>query len=188
MQTITYPHQRTFTVSEYHKLAHLGVLKEPDRLELLNGKIYTMSPIGSRHAECVRRLTEILFLKVVPKARVSVQNPVRLDDHSEPEPDIALIEPKDVYMGRHPRPDEVLLVVEVADTTPDFDLGVKTPLYAKAGIREVWVVALDEQRVHVYRRPGAEGYAEHVISGRDASLEIAALPEAGTFPVQAMLG
>ena len=188
METITLPRERAFTVSEYHKLASRGVLREDDRVELLKGRIYTMAPIGSRHAECVRRLTEILIFKVAPKARVSVQNPIRLDNHSEPEPDFALLVPKDVYIGRHPRPDEVLFVIEVADTTLDFDLDVQTPLYARAGIREVWVIALDEQRVHVYRRPGAEGYAEHRVFQGGASLEIGALPDAGVFAVDAMLG
>ena len=188
METITLPHERTFTTSEYHKLAHAGILRPDDRVELLSGRIYVMAPMGSRHAECVRRLNEILFLKVVPRARVSVQSPVRLDSHSEPEPDFALLEPKDAYIGRHPRPDEVLLAVEVADTTLDFDLNVKTPLYAKAGIREVWVVALGEEVVHVYRRPAPGGYGEHAVFERGASLEIASLPEAGVFPVDELLG
>lgn len=188
METITPPRERTFTVTEYHKLASLGVLREDDRVELLNGRIYTMTPIGSRHAECVRRLTEMLIFKVAPKVRVSVQNPIRLSNHSEPEPDFALLVPKDVYMGRHPRPDEVLLVIEVADSTLDFDLDVKTPLYAGAGIREVWVIALEEQRVHVYRRPEAQGYAQHGVFQCGDSLEIAAVPDAGAFSVDAMLG
>ena len=188
VEAIASPRERTFTIGEYHKLASLGVLREDDRVELLNGRIYTMTPIGSRHAECVRRLTEILIFKVAPKVRVSVQNPIRLNNHSEPEPDFALLVPKDVYFGRHPRPDEVLLVIEVADTTLDFDLDVKTPLYARAGIREVWVIALDEQRVHVYRRPGADGYTEHSVLQSGDSLEVGAFPDAGAFAVDAMLG
>ena len=187
MNPIASPRERTFTVTEYHRLAHHGILKENDRVELLDGRIYEMNPIGSRHAQCVRRLTELLVLKITPRALVSIQNPVRLDDRSEPEPDVALLEPKEVYGSRHPRPDDVLLLIEVADTTLDFDRDVKPLLYARAGVRELWVLALEEERVHVYRRPGANGYAEHAIVERGAALDITALPEVGAIPVAAML-
>ncbi len=187
MNTIASPRERSFTVSEYHRLAHHGILRENDRVELLDGRIYEMNPIGSGHAQCVRRLTELLVLKVTPRALVSIQNPVRLDDRSEPEPDVALLEPKEVYGSRHPRPDDVLLLIEVADTTLDFDRDVKPLLYARAGVRELWVLALEEERVHVYRRPGANGYAEHAVVERGAAVDITALPEVGAIPVAAML-
>ena len=187
MHTIASPRERTFTVSEYHRLAHHGILQENDRVELLDGRIYEMNPIGSRHAQCVRRLTTLLVLKVTPKALVSIQNPVRLDDRSEPEPDVALLEPKEVYGSRHPRPDDVLLLIEVADTTLDFDRDVKPLLYARAGVRELWVLALEEERVHVYRRPGSNGYAEHAVVERGAALDITALPEVGAIAVADML-
>ena len=215
MNTIASPRERSFTVSEYHRLAHHGILRENDRVELLDGRIYEMNPIGSRHAQCVRRLTELLVLKVTPRALVSIQNPVRLDDRSEPEPDVALLEPKEVYGSRHPRPDDVLLLIEVArqsspggsawrptnppgvravlrrrllaDTTLDFDRDVKPLLYARAGVRELWVLALEEERVHVYRRPGANGYAEYAVVERGAAVDITALPEVGAIPVAAML-
>lgn len=187
MNTIASPRERTFTVSEYHGLAHHGILKENDRVELLDGRIYEMNPIGSRHAQCVRRLTELLVLKVAPRALVSIQNPVRLDDRSEPEPDVALLEPKEVYGSRHPRPDDVLLLIEVADTTLHFDRDVKALLYARAGVRELWVLALEEERVHVYRRPGANGYGEYAVVERSAAGDITALPEVGAIPVAAML-
>ena len=187
MNTIASPRERTFTVSEYHGLAHHGILKENDRVELLDGRIYEMNPIGSRHAQCVRRLTELLVLKIAPRALVSIQNPVRLDDRSEPEPDVALLEPKEVYGSRHPRPDDVLLLIEVADTTLDFDRDVKALLYARAGVRELWVLALEEERVHVYRRPGANGYGEYAVVERSAAVDITALPEVGAIPVAAML-
>ena len=187
MNTIASPRERTFTVSEYHGLAHHGILKENDRVELLDGRIYEMAPIGSGHAQCVRRLTELLVLKVAPRALVSIQNPVRLDDRSEPEPDVALLEPKEVYGSRHPRPDDVLLLIEVADTTLHFDRDVKALLYARAGVRELWVLALEEERVHVYRRPGANGYGEYAVVERGAAVDITALPEVGAIPVAAML-
>ena len=186
MDTIAPPRERTFTVSEYYRLARHGILTENDRVELLDGRIYEMAPIGSGHAQCVRRLTELLVLRVTPGAVVSIQNPVRLNDRSEPEPDVALLEPKDVYGSRHPRPEDVLLLIEVADTSLDFDRDVKTHLYARAGIRELWVLALREQRVHVYRRPGPNGYAERAVAERGGALDVAALPEVDAIPVDAM--
>ena len=181
------PRERTFTVSEYYRLARHGILTENDRVELLDGRIYEMAPIGSGHAQCVRRLTELLVLKTARRALVSVQNPVRLNDRSEPEPDVALLEPKDVYGRRHPRPEDVLLLIEVADTSLDLDRDVKSLLYARAGIRELWVLALGERRVHRYRGPGPDGYAEHAVVERGGALDIAALPEVGAVPVEAML-
>ena len=108
METITLPRERSFTANGYRKLTHAGILRADARVELLDGRIYVMAPMGSRHAECVRRPTEKLalegglVLEVASRARVSVQNPVRLDNHSEPEPDLALLDPKEVYIGRHP--------------------------------------------------------------------------------------
>src|SRR5690554_3847041 len=139
------PAERRFTVEEYHAMARAGILTEDDRVELLEGRIVTMSPIGSRHVEVVRRLTELFILRAREHAIVSAQNPVRLDRHSEPEPDLALLVRKEAYAARHPRPDEVLLLIEVAASTLAFDLREKVPLYARAGIGEVWVVALDEE-------------------------------------------
>lgn len=187
LHTVAPPRERAFTVGEYYRLARHGILTENDRVELLDGRIYEMAPIGSAHAQCVRRLTELLVRRATPRAVVSVQNPVRLNDRSEPEPDVALLEPQDVYGRRHPRPEDVLLLIEVADTSPDFDRDVKSLLYARAGIRELWVVALGEQRVHAYRRPGPDGYAEQAVAERGGALGIATLPEAGTVPVDAML-
>lgn len=188
MDTIAPPRERTFTVSEYYRLARHGILNGSDRVELLDGRIYEMAPIGSGHAQCVRRLTELLVLRVAPRALVSIQNPVRLNDRSEPEPDVALLEPKDVYGRRHPGPEDVLLLIEVADSSLDFDRDVKPLLYARAGIRELWVLALREERVHAYRRPGPDGYAEHAVVERGGALPITALPEMDPIPVDAMLG
>ena len=188
MDTIAPLRERTFTVSEYYRLARHGILTGNDRVELLDGRIYEMAPIGSRHAHCVRRLTELLVLRVTPAALVSVQNPVRLNYRSEPEPDVALLEPKDDYADRHPGPDDVLLLIEVADSSLDFDRNVKPLLYARAGIPELWVIALSEERVHVYRRAGTKGYAEHAVTERGGDIDIAALPDAGPIAVDALFG
>lgn len=183
------PRTRRFTVSEYHRMAEAGILGEDDRVELIDGQIYAMSPIGSQHAACVRRLTRLFILATGEKAEVSVQNPVLLTPDSEPEPDVALLAPRDdTYAARHPRPDEVMLIVEVSGSSLEFDQITKLPLYAQAGIPEVWIVALDEDRLHIHREPSASGYAEHAIRERGGTLTVHALPDAGPFIVEDVLG
>ncbi len=188
MEAIVCPTERNFTVDDYYKLADAGILGATERVELMNGRIYVIPPIGTGHAECVRRLTDLMYEMIAPRARVSVQNPIRLDDRSEPEPDLALLDPATSYRGRHPQPRDVLLLIEVSDTTLDFDLNEKTPLYARAGIREVWVVALGDERVHVLREPGRNGYAWHRVFGRGDTLDIGAFPDAAGVAVGDVLG
>lgn len=156
------PRERRFTVEEYHQMGEAGILHEDDRVELLDGHLYVMSPIGSQHAACVRRLTRLFIQQAEPDALVSGQNPVRLGQTSEPEPDLALLAPReDDYATRHPRPDEVFLVVEVAESSEPFDRSTKLALYARAEIPEYWVVALEENRIHVYRNPEKDRYEVH---------------------------
>lgn len=151
--------RRLFTVSEYHRMAEAGILGEDDRVELIEGEIVEMSPIGSRHAACVRRLNSLFGSRVGERAIVDVQNPVRLGEHSEPQPDLVLLRFRpDLYAAAHPGPEDVLLLVEVVETSGVYDRGVKVPLYAKAGIREVWLADLAEDRVEVYRQPSPQGY------------------------------
>jgi len=183
------PTTRRFTVSEYHRMAEAGILGEDDRVELINGRLYVMSPIGSQHAACVDRLARLFFTAIgTDEARVRIQNPILIDPASEPEPDVALVEPKETYAARHPRPDEVLLIVEVSGSTLEFDQTTKLPLYAQAGIPEVWIVALDEDRVHVYRQPKPDRYVEHTTADRGGSLTVQALPDAGPFAFEDVLG
>jgi Uma2 family endonuclease len=176
--------QRLFTVEEYHAMGRAGVLTRDDRVELIDGLIISMSPIGDAHVDCVNRLTRSFILRTDPKAIVSVQNPIRLNDFSEPEPDVVLIRPGKAGV---PTARDVLLLVEVADTTLAFDRDVKLPRYAAAGVPEVWIVALEDDHVAVYRHPGPTGYAETRRAERGEEIAIAALPEAGTFAVDAML-
>lgn len=153
--------KRLFTVDEYYRMAETGILSEDDRVELIEGEIIKMSPIGRRHAGCVNRLNSLFSERLGRSAVVSVQNPVRLSDRTEPQPDIALLIPRaDFYSEGHPQPQEVLLLIEVADTTIEYDREVKISLYAQAGISEVWVVDIVEELVEVYRQPSANGYAE----------------------------
>ena len=150
---------KKFTVYDFHRMGEAGILSEDDRVELLEGEIIEMTPIGSRHAACVSRLNRILTSQLGPTAIVSVQNPIRLNDRSEPQPDIALLKPRpDFYAEAHPKPDDILLVIEVADTSVELDRETKLPLYAKAGIPEVWIVALTQRSVEIYRQPDAQGY------------------------------
>jgi Uma2 family endonuclease len=150
--------QRRITADEYHAMAEAGILGEDDRVELLDGKIIAMSPTGGSHIGCVNRLTRVLVERTSPDIIVSVQNPVRLDPHWEPEPDVALLRPGEP--DAVPTADRVLLLIEVADTTLAKDRTVKVPQYARAGIPEVWLVALEDRYVEVYRRPSSDGYAE----------------------------
>jgi Uma2 family endonuclease len=142
---------RRFNVTEYYQMAKAGVLKPDDRVELIEGEIIKMSPIGSPHAACVARTSDALREVVKSRTIMWVQNPVRLDDFSEPVPDIALLKSrKDYYATRHPLPPDVRLIVEVADSTLLTDRNIKVPLYARAGIVETWLVNLPKQMIEVY--------------------------------------
>ena len=148
-----------FTVEEYHRMAQAGILTEDDRVELIEGEIVEMSPIGIRHAACVRRLNRLFSGWAGERAIVDIQNPIRLGGRSEPQPDLVLLRPRpDLYAASHPGPEDVLLVVEVAETSADADRAIKVPLYARAGIPEVWLVDLAGEYVEVYRDPTPPGY------------------------------
>jgi len=149
--------KRLCTIEDYYRMAETGILRRDDRVELIRGGIVRMSPVGSLHAACVKRTAAEFFGIVGTDAIVSVQDPIRLAaQNSEPEPDISLLRPKpDYYASAHPTPADVLLVVEVADSSLDYDRGVKIQLYAEAGIPEVWIMALEEECVERYS--GLEG-------------------------------
>ena len=183
------PTQRQFTVDEYYRMGEAGVFGEDDQVELLDGRIYTMSPIGSEHAACVRRLTRLFVQGAGAEALVSTQNPVRLNEASEPEPDVSLLSPReDDYAAHHPRPNEVLLVVEVADTSLSFDRDVKLPLYATAGIPELWIVNLDDEQIEVHWAPEGERYTEHRQYERGQSISVRALSDLAPIAVDDVLG
>ena len=148
-------------VDEYHRMASAGILPEDSRVELINGEIIDMAPIGSRHAAAVKQLTRILSRAVGDTAIVSVQDPVHLDDHTEPQPDLALLRPReDFYKTAHPRGQDVLLVIEVADASLRYDREIKIPLYARHGIPEVWLVDLLNNQLNLFRDSGPEGYRQ----------------------------
>ncbi len=179
--------RRRFTVDEYHRMAETGVLREDDRVELLEGEVVLMSPIGDPHAGCVNRLNHALR-RVGERAVVAVQNPVRLDRHSEPQPDVTLLRPRADFSGSGtPDPTDVLLAIEVGDSSARFDREVKAPLYARAGVRELWLVDLGAGEVSVCRRPDERGYAEVTVKRRGDSLSPEALGDI-TLTVNELLG
>jgi Uma2 family endonuclease len=169
--------KRRFTVEEYYRMAEAGILSEDDRVELIDGEVVQMPAIGSRHAACVRRFTQLFSERAANRALVSVQNPVRLSKYSEPQPDLAMLRPRgDFYASGHPGPEDVLLIVEVADTSVEYDRTVKVPLYARAAIPEVWLVDLASDIVEVYRRPSTTGYQIAQRANRRDTLSVEALP------------
>ncbi len=180
--------RRKFTVKQYHQMIEAGILTENDRVELLRGEIVEMASIGRRHAACVNRLTELFVLRLAQAVIVGVQNPVELEDNSEPQPDIALLRRRDdFYEAGHPQSEDVLLLVEVADTTIEFDREVKIPLYAESGISEVWLVDLNGQCLEVYRQPLSNSYQSIQKYYRGQSLTLQAVPDV-IFTVDEVLG
>jgi Uma2 family endonuclease len=141
---------RRFNVYEYHKLAEVGILGEDDRVELLDGQIMIMAPIGENHRTVVDLLAECFTEQHRGRYLVAVQNPVLIDDEDEPRPDLVLYDR--AAIGRHPTPQDVFLVVEVADTSLDYDQRSKIPVYASAEIKEVWIIDLVGSCIKVYRQ------------------------------------
>jgi Uma2 family endonuclease len=172
--------QHRFSVEEYYRMAETGILRPDARVELLEGKIIDMSPIGPLHGGLVNRLIRVFTLQSKGRWLVSAQNPVRLDDHSEPEPDLMLLKPtSDDYTSRHPRPEDVFLLIEVSETTLEYDRGEKLAAYGWAGIREVWIVNLPEQVIEAYREPHFTGYGSMQTLRAGDKAAPSAFPDAG---------
>lgn len=166
------------TIGEYHQMGEAGILTEDDRVELIEGEIVEMPPIGPPHAGGVIRLAQLFTDALGGRALVSQQNPVALSDHSEPQPDVTLLRPRaDYYARSHPTPADVLLVVEVAETSVGSDRRVKLPLYARAGIPEAWLLDLPGDALEVHRQPSPEGYREVQRFRRGGRLAPQAFPE-----------
>jgi Uma2 family endonuclease len=179
---------RRFTLEEYHRLGELGVLDEDDRVELLDGQVVAMTPIGPAHAGCVGALTAVLGRAIGPNALLWVQNPVRLGDQSEPQPDLAVLRARpDGYRIAHPQAHDILLVIEVADRSAGWDREVKLPLYARAGVPEVWLVNLPDQQVETYREPAGQRYTTVHFARRGELLAPLFLPSA-SVSVDQILG
>jgi Uma2 family endonuclease len=165
------------TLDDYHRLGEAGILGEDDRVELLEGQLIDMSPVGPRHAIAVDRLHTLLVRVVADPIWVRGQNPIALDSGSEPQPDIVLLRaPWPGFPLAHPSAADVVLLVEVADSSLDADLGAKRELYARAGVREFWIVDLTTDSVLVCREPDGDRYRSVTRVERSGVLEIAGLP------------
>jgi len=155
---------RKFNVTEYYRMAEAGILHEDDRIELIEGKIVEMTPIGSRHALCLERLNRVFQMGVkADQGLIRIQDPIRLSDETEPQPDLVIAsvtQGEDRYADAHPAPEDVLLVVEVADSSLVYDRNTKVPLYAAAGIPEYWLIDLVRNRIEVYRSPSSGSFKD----------------------------
>jgi Uma2 family endonuclease len=170
--------RRLFTVQEYHLMGEAGILGEDDRVELIEGEIVQMAAIGTRHASSVKRLIAVFSDLDRRRAIIGAQDPIQLTERTEPQPDIVLLQPRaDYYATAHPVPSEVLLLVEVSDSTVNFDRDVKVPNYARSGIQEVWLWDLEVNCLEVYRYPTADGYTSMQKFERGEMVSPLAFPE-----------
>jgi Uma2 family endonuclease len=179
---------KKFTVGQYHQMIESGILTDRDRVELLQGEIIEMSPVGRQHAACVDRLTELFVLRLFSQAIIRVQSPIHLSNNSEPQPDVAILQRRpDFYAESHPQPKDIFALVEVSDTTIEFDRTVKVPLYAQDDIAELWIVDLNTETVQVYREPHSTGYQSVQTLHRGQTIALQALSDI-QFTVDQLLG
>ena len=174
----TVPTRRRFTVAEYYALAEIGILAENDRVELLDGDLIVMPPIGDWHAASVKFFNNTMLPPLQSRAMIAVQDPVRLDEHSEPQPDVMLLRWRDdFYGGGHPGPADVLLLIEVSDTTVEYDRNAKLPRYARSGIPEVWIVNRPARRIEGYSEPSGDAYTTVRYAGPGETIAPQAFPD-----------
>jgi Uma2 family endonuclease len=167
-----------FTVADYHRMAETGILREDDPVELIEGEILEMTPIGRRHQASVDRLNDLFARGLGDRAIVRVQGSIRLNEYSEPEPDLVLLRRRaDFYADQDAGPADVWLVVEVADSSLPYDRDVKAALYARAGIPEFWLVDVNGRSVTVYREPGPDAFSSEFVVQGDDRLSPWAFPE-----------
>ncbi len=185
------PTPRLFTVDEYYKMAEAGILKPDERVELIEGVIVEMPPAGPEHSDSVDTVAEVFGDRLRPRVRIRVQSPIGLAGLSQPEPDVALLrtpaERGSSYRSGHPGRDDVLLVVEIADSSLNYDLGEKASMYARRGIVELWIVDVPHDRLVVHREPTADGYASVETVNRGETVRPLAFPDV-TFTADEILG
>ena len=178
MQALRQPTRHLLSAHDFHRMGEAGILGADERIELIEGELIDMVPIGSLHAGTVMRLNQLLIRVLAGRAMLSPQNPIALAERSEPQPDITVLRNRaDFYSTSHPVPQDVLLLIEVADSTLSYDRDVKIPLYARYGIPEVWLVDLNARRVEVCRRPAEAGYRERFRPENAESVALSLLPE-----------
>jgi Uma2 family endonuclease len=168
--------KRLFTRAEYHRMSEVGILKPSDRVELIRGEIVKKWPVSRRHIAFVNNLTQLLVTRLTGRAIVSVQNPVVLSDDTEPEPDVAVLRPRS-YKHAEPAVEDVLLLIEVAETSLRYDRVTKRPLYAEAGVPEYWVVDCGAETVEVHRAPTVSGYRDLTVVAGAGSVSPLAFPD-----------
>jgi Uma2 family endonuclease len=175
---LEYPQKHPISAEEYLRMGEAGVFAPEARLELIEGEIIEMAPIGPPHLSRVNKLNKLFVQRVGDRAIVSVQNSLVIAERSVPQPDVVLLAPReDEYSRSMPRASDVLLVVEVSDSTLKFDLRTKVPLYARCGIAEAWVVDVNDRVVHVFREPGEDGYRSSASLKAGQAVACAALPD-----------
>lgn len=171
------PTKHRFTVDQYYKMGEVGILGLEQRTELIEGEILEMSPIGAKHSGSINRLNRIFAGLVGNQAIISIQNSIRINNHSEPQPDIAILYwREDFYVESLPIPSEVFLLIEVADSTLKYDREVKAIIYAKASIPELWIANIEAQVFEVYRQPSETGYQQVQIYGKGEIINLLMLP------------
>jgi Uma2 family endonuclease len=174
-ETVT---RRRLTADEYQRMIRVGILREGERIELINGELIQMAALGAPHVTCVMRLNYWFTPRLINRAIPSVQSSFRLSAYSEPEPDLALFRYRDdFYGGALPTAEDVLLIIEVADSTLRHDRDRKLPLYAAGGVPEVWIVDLRRRQVLVYRDPSPDGYRQSITYTEGASISPLAFPD-----------
>jgi Uma2 family endonuclease len=179
--------KRRFTVDEYHRMGKAGIFDPDDRVELIDGEIFQMSPIGHRHSVCVIRANALFVQAFATRAVLSPQNPIRLSNWSEPQPDIVVFKPRaDCYARKRPTPADVLFLLEVSDSTLRLDQKIKLPRYAAAGIPELWIADLQHDILHINRDPDAQAYKTVLAFHPGESASSLAFPEI-TFRVDELL-
>ena len=173
----TAPARHRLTVDEYHQMGEAGIFGEDDQVELIDGELIDMAPIGTQHAYIVNLLTRFFAKQASDERLVCVQNPIQLGDHGEPEPDVAVVANHN-YAKRHPQPQDIFLLIEVADISLDYEREKKIPFYARFGIPEVWIVNLRERQVEVHRDPATtENRYRNVRQFTEGILTAADVPE-----------
>jgi Uma2 family endonuclease len=182
------PLRRVFTVDEYERMGNAGIFAPDERVELIDGEVIAMPPIGRPHALCVSRSMWLLVSRLGSRAQVETQNPIHLSDLSEPVPDLMVLRPSpDHYAGGHPTAADVMLLIEVSDTTLAYDQRTKLPVYARESIPEVWIADLVHRVIHVYRDPRPEGYRTTLTFGLGGRLAPLAFPDVD-LSVEEILG
>jgi Uma2 family endonuclease len=186
VHTPTGVHQRHLSADEYQQMADVGILDEDEQIELIGGEMYHMAAIGVRHADTMRALNRLLNHQVGPGALVDVQDPVRLDDETLPQPDITIVRDRR-YRDGHPTPRDILMVFEVADSSRAYDRGPKFPRYAAAGIAEAWLVDLTGNLIERHSDP-RDGMYRQVITARPGDTLASTVLTELAIPVDAVLG